>query len=242
VCLSVNLKIVEMKTNSMLKGKFLRVFTLLLVVSVLVSCKSWNNTGKGAAIGVGAGALLGAGIGKLAGNTAAGAAVGAAVGGATGAVIGKYMDKQAAEMEAEMEAAKIERVGESIKVTFDSGLLFKINSAELSPKSKEELKKFSEVLNKYPDTNLFINGHTDDTGSDELNQNLSEKRAASVANYLNSLKVEPTRLTIAGFGEAQPIVPNTSAENRALNRRVEVIVNANADLIKAAQSGELQVK
>jgi outer membrane protein OmpA-like peptidoglycan-associated protein len=164
------------------------------------------------------------------------------VGGATGAVIGKYMDTQAAEMEAEMEAAKIERVGESIKVTFDSGLLFKINSAELSPKSKEELKKFSEVLNKYPDTNLFINGHTDDTGSDELNQNLSEKRAASVANYLNSLKVEPTRLTIAGFGEAQPIVPNTSAENRALNRRVEVIVNANADLIKAAQSGELQVK
>lgn len=231
-----------MKTNSMLKGKIIRVFTLLLVVSVLVSCKSWNNTGKGAAIGVGAGALLGAGIGKLAGNTAAGAAVGAAVGGATGAVIGKYMDKQAAEMEAEMEAAKIERVGESIKVTFDSGLLFKINSAELSPKSKEELKKFSEVLNKYPDTNLFINGHTDDTGSDELNQNLSEKRAASVANYLNSLKVEPTRLTIAGFGETQPLVPNTSVENRALNRRVEVIVNANADLIKAAQSGELQVK
>lgn len=231
-----------MKTNSMLKGTTFRVVTLLLVVSVLVSCKSWNNTGKGAAIGVGAGALLGAGIGKLAGNTAAGAAVGAAVGGATGAVIGKYMDKQAAEMEAEMEAAKIERVGESIKVTFDSGLLFKINSADLSPKSKEELKKFSEVLNKYPDTNLFINGHTDDTGSDELNQNLSEKRAASVANYLNSLKVEPTRLTIAGFGETQPMVPNTSAENRAQNRRVEVIVNANADLIKAAESGELQVK
>lgn len=231
-----------MKTNSMLKGKIFRVATLLLVVSVLVSCKSWNNTGKGAAIGVGAGALLGAGIGKLAGNTAAGAAVGAAVGGATGAVIGKYMDKQAAEMEAEMEAAKIERVGESIKVTFDSGLLFKINSADLSPKSKEELKKFSEVLNKYPDTNLFINGHTDDTGSDELNQNLSEKRAASVANYLNSLNVSPTRLTIAGFGETQPKMPNTSAENRAQNRRVEVIVNANADLIKAAESGELQVK
>lgn len=131
-----------MNTISMFKGKMFRVLSLMLIVSVLVGCKSWNNTGKGAAIGVGAGALLGAGIGKLAGNTAAGAAVGAAVGGATGAVIGKYMDKQAAEMEAEMEAAKIERVGESIKVTFDSGLLFSINSSTLSAKSKDELKKF----------------------------------------------------------------------------------------------------
>jgi len=231
-----------MNSELKLKGKMFRVLTLILIVSVLVGCKSWNNTGKGAAIGVGAGALLGAGIGKLAGNTAAGAAVGAVVGGAGGAVIGKYMDKQAAELEAEMEAAKIERVGESIKVTFDSGLLFAINSSTLSSKSKDELKKFSEVLNKYPDTNLFINGHTDDTGSDELNQSLSEKRAASVANYLNSLNVAATRLTIAGFGESQPLVENTSAANRALNRRVEVIVNANADLVKAAESGELQVK
>lgn len=231
-----------MKKNSMLKGKLFRLLSFVLIVSFLTGCKTMSNTGKGAAIGVGAGALLGAGIGKLAGNTAAGAVIGAAVGGAGGAAIGKYMDKQAKEMEAEMEAAKIERVGESIKVTFDSGLLFKVNSSDLSTKSKDELKKFSEVLNKYPDTNLFINGHTDDTGSDELNQKLSEKRAASVSSFLISQNVAATRLTVTGFGETQPLVENNSVANRALNRRVEVIVNANAELVKAAQSGELQVK
>lgn len=219
-----------------------RALSFILVIGLLFGCKSMSRTGKGAAIGVGAGALLGAGVGKLAGNTAVGAAVGAAVGGATGAAIGKYMDKQAKEMEAEMEAAKIERVGEGIRVTFDSGLLFALNSSDLSAKSKEELKKFSEVLNKYPDTNLHINGHTDDTGSDAFNQTLSEKRAASVSKFLTSQNVSTSRLTVTGFGETQPMVENNSAENRALNRRVEVIVIANADLIKAAENGELQVK
>lgn len=231
-----------MKTNSMLKVRMIRVLSLVLVVSLLVGCKTWTKTGKGAAIGVGAGALLGAGIGKMAGNTAAGAVIGAAVGGASGAAIGKYMDKQAKELEAEMEAAKVERVGEGIKVTFDSGLLFAVNSSTLSAKSKEELKKFSEVLNKYPDTNIHIIGHTDDTGSDELNQNLSEKRAASVSQFLASQNVSSSRFTVTGFGETQPLVENNSAANRALNRRVEVVVIANADLVKAAENGELQVK
>jgi outer membrane protein OmpA-like peptidoglycan-associated protein len=231
-----------MKTKSMLKVRFIQALSLILVMGMLVGCKSWSRTGKGAAIGVGAGALLGAGIGKMAGNTAVGAAVGAAVGGATGAAIGKYMDKQAKEMEAEMDAAKIERVGEGILVTFDSGLLFAVNSSDLSAKSKEELKKFSEVLNKYPDTNLHINGHTDDTGSDDFNQKLSERRAASVSKFLGSQSVATSRLTVAGFGEGQPKVENSSAENRAMNRRVEVVVIANADLIKAAEKGELQVK
>jgi len=227
----------------MLKMRFFKLLALVLIASFLsTGCKTMSNTGKGAAIGVGAGALLGAGIGKLAGNTAAGAVIGAAVGGAGGAAIGKYMDKQAKEMEAKMEAAKIERVGEGILVTFDSGLLFALNSSDLSAKSKEELKKFSEVLNKYPDTNLLINGHTDNTGSDELNQKLSEKRAQSVSNYLIGEKVAATRFTVKGFGETQPKVDNATAENRALNRRVEVIVIANADLVKAAENGELQVK
>ncbi len=231
-----------METKTILKVRFIQALSLILVVGMLFGCKSMSKTGKGAAIGVGAGALLGAGIGKMAGNTAVGAAVGAAVGGATGAAIGKYMDKQAKEMEAEMNAAKVERVGEGIKVTFDSGLLFALNSSDLSPKSKDELKKFSEVLNKYPDTNLHINGHTDNTGTDEVNQKLSEKRAASVSKFLIAQKVAETRFTVTGFGETQPLVDNSTAENRALNRRVEVIVIANADLIKAAGNGELQVK
>lgn len=231
-----------MKKNSMLKSKLIRLLSFVLIVSYLSSCKTMSKTEKGAVIGVGAGAMVGAGIGKLAGNTALGAVVGAAVGGAGGAAIGKYMDKQAKEMEAKMEAAKVERVGEGIRVTFDSGLLFALNSSELSAKSKEELRKFSEVLNKYPDTNLNINGHTDNTGSDELNQKLSEKRAQSVSKFLIGQKVTASRFTVSGYGETQPKVDNSTPENRALNRRVEVIVIANADLVKAAQNGELQVK
>lgn len=231
-----------MKKKTILKQLFIKAICMVLVAGFLSSCKTMNNTGKGAVIGVGAGAAIGAGIGKLAGNTAMGAVIGAAVGGAGGAAIGKYMDKQAKEMEEKMQAAKVERVGEGILVTFDSGLLFALNSSDLSAKSKEDLKKFAEVLIKYPDTNLLVNGHTDNTGSDELNQKLSEKRAQSVSNYLIARNVAATRFTIKGYGETQPKVDNTTAENRALNRRVEVIVIANEELQKEAQNGTLQVK
>jgi len=121
-------------------------------------------------------------------------------------------------------------------------LLFALNSSDLGAKSKDDLKKFAEVLNKYPDTNLLINGHTDNTGSDELNQKLSEKRAQSVSNFLVAQNVAATRFTIKGYGKTQPKVDNTTAENRALNRRVEVIVIANEELQKEAQDGTLQVK
>ena len=231
-----------MKKRSMFKVFFVKSVCLVLIAGFLNGCQSMSKTGKGAAIGVGAGALIGAGIGKLAGNTAAGAVIGAAVGGAGGAAIGKYMDKQAKEMQEKMDAAKVERVGEGILVTFDSGLLFAVNSSDLSVKSKDDLKKFAEVLNKYPDTNLVINGHTDNTGSDELNQRLSEKRAQSVSGFLMAQNVNSSRFTVKGYGETQPKVGNNTPENLSLNRRVEVIVVANADLIKEAQNGQLQVK
>ncbi len=229
--------------RALLNGRYAtKSMVLLLAASLMLSCSTMNRAEKGAVIGVGAGAAVGAGIGKLAGNTGLGAVIGAAVGGAGGAMIGKYMDKQAKEMEAEMEAAKVERVGEGIKVTFDSGLLFSINSSDLSAKSKQELTNFSEVLNKYPDTNIYIDGHTDDTGSNEYNKTLSEKRANSVATYLANQKVERTRFTVRGFGEDQPMIENTSEANRAQNRRVEVIIVANEELVKQAKDGSLQIK
>lgn len=231
-----------MKKKTILKQLFVKAICMVLIAGFLGSCKTMNKTGKGAIIGVGAGAAIGAGIGKLAGNTAMGAVIGAAVGGAGGAAIGKYMDKQAKEMEEKIQAAKIERVGEGILVTFDSGLLFALNSSDLSAKSKDDLKKFAEVLNKYPDTNLLINGHTDNTGSDELNQKLSEKRAGSVSTFLIAQNVSSARFTVKGFGKTQPKVDNSTAANRALNRRVEVIVIANEELQKEAQNGTLQVK
>jgi outer membrane protein OmpA-like peptidoglycan-associated protein len=199
-----------------------------------LSC-GWTRAEKGAAIGAGAGGVIGAAIGNKAGNTAVGAILGAAVGGTAGAFIGDYMDKQAAELEKDLENAKVERIGEGIKVTFDSGILFDFDKSTLRPASQEQIRKFADALKKYEDTDVLIAGHTDATGSDDYNLMLSRRRAESVANYLESLGVSQTRFTIMGFGEAQPVASNDTAEGQQLNRRVEVAIYANAKLKEAAK-------
>ncbi len=218
-----------------------KLFTLILVIGLTVSaCDSISKTAKGTAIGATAGALAGAIIGKAAGNTTTGAIAGAAVGGATGAAIGNYMDRQSREMEEDLEGAKVERVGEGIKVTFDSGILFEVNSYELSEQSKEEIAKLSEILKKYEDTNIMFAGHTDNTGREEYNLELSEKRAKSVAEYAAFTGVEPTRMTITGYGEENPVADNSTVEGRAENRRVEIAIWANDKLKEAAEKGEIE--
>ncbi|WP_347159679.1 OmpA family protein [Pontibacter chitinilyticus] len=199
-----------------------------------------KKTTKGGLIGAGGGAVLGGLIGNRLGNTAAGAIIGAAVGGATGAVIGRRMDKQAEELEKSMEGAKVERVGEAIRINFDSGILFNTNSAELSAKAKEDIQKFAQTLQKYEGTDVIIEGHTDNTGSHELNQKLSERRAEAVASYARSLGVDGSRLQAKGYSYDQPIADNTTAEGRAQNRRVEIIVVANDQLKQAAESGNIK--
>ena len=191
---------------------------------------------KGACIGGTAGAVIGGLIGKKAGSTAVGAIVGAAVGGSAGAYIGNYMDKQNEEMQRDIEGAKIERVGEGIKITFDSGLLYDVNSADLKQASKENLNNMATILQKYADTNIVLEGHTDDTGREEYNLELSKKRANSVYAYLTGLEVDASRFTVNGFGEAQPIADNTTDAGRAANRRVEIAIFANEDLKKAKKS------
>lgn len=219
----------------------IKLFTLLLLVSLtFTACDSISKTAKGTAIGASAGALAGALIGKAAGNTTTGAIAGAAVGGATGAVIGNYMDRQSRELEEDLEGAKVERVGEGIKVTFDSGILFEINSYQLSDVSKEEIAKLSEILEKYEDTNIMFAGYTDNTGREEYNLKLSEDRAKSVAEYAAFTGVDATRMTITGYGIADPVADNTTAEGRAENRRVEVAIWANDKLKKAAKKGEIE--
>lgn len=205
----------------------------IALVSGTYSCATKTQTG--AAVGAGAGAVVGGVIGHAAGNTAAGAIVGAAVGGAAGAVIGNYMDKQAEEMERDLEGAKIERIGEGIKVTFDSGLLFAVNSYELTPAAKGNLTDLARILNKYEDTNILIEGHTDSTGSDEYNQRLSERRAEAVSHYLATQNVSTVRFSVSGYGEAQPIASNETAEGRTANRRVDLAIMANEKLKKAAE-------
>lgn len=207
--------------------------TLVMVVSLSGCGGSHQKTGT--VVGAGAGAGLGALIGNQAGNAALGAVIGAVVGGAAGAHIGNYMDKQAAEMEKDLEGARIERVGEGIIVTFDSGLLFAVNEATLQPAARANLDELARILKKYGDTNVMVTGHTDATGSDEYNQLLSVRRAETVTETLVSLDVARPRLTIHGFGETQPIATNDTAEGRTLNRRVEIAIYANDDLKKAAE-------
>jgi len=199
-----------------------------------------SNALKGGAIGTVAGAAVGAGIGKLVGNTAVGAIAGAAVGGTTGALIGRKMDKQAAELEAQLgENAAVERIGEGIKVTFESGILFNTGKADLSSSSKTALTKFSQTLIDYPDTDVMIYGHTDNTGSDAINQPLSENRAAAVRSFLVSKGVASSRITTQGMGSTSPVATNDTDAGRTQNRRVEVAITANEEMLKKAQAGEL---
>ncbi|MCU7496692.1 MAG: OmpA family protein [Ignavibacteria bacterium] len=216
-----------------------KIMMVLMAVSVFAfaGCGA-SNTVKGGAIGTGAGALIGGLIGHAAGSTTTGAIIGGVVGGTAGALIGHNMDKQAEELK-KIEDAKVERVGEGINITFDSGILFAINSASLQSKAKESVQKLADVLKKYPDTNVIIEGNTDNTGSVELNQRLSEKRAKSVADYVVSLGVSSSRLTTVGKGESNPVASNDTPDGRAKNRRVEIGIVANEKMKNDAATGKL---
>ena len=178
---------------------------------------------------------MGGVIGYATGATVAGILIGAAVGGVAGGFIGNYMDKQAAEIERDIEGAKVERVGEGIKITFSSGILFDVDKSNLKDPYKGELSKLAAILNKYDDTNILLAGHTDATGSDEYNLELSRHRAGSVANYLASQNVNRARFSTDGYGKTDPVASNETAEGRAQNRRVEVAIWANEKLKKVAK-------
>lgn len=213
---------------------------------IFSGCASMSNTGKGAVIGAGGGAALGAGIGALAGKgkgAAIGAAVGAAVGSGTGALIGRRMDKQKKELEA-IEGAKVETVQDvnnlqAIKVTFDNGILFPTNKSELSPSSREALTKFAASLKNSPDTDVTIYGHTDNTGTRSVNERISKERADAVANFLVGQGINRSRITTEGLAYDQPVADNSTASGRAQNRRVEVYITANENMIQKAQTGQL---
>ena len=219
--------------------RFKSIAIIVLLLLPFTSCKNWSKTAKGTTIGASAGALAGAVIGKAAGNTTTGAIIGAAVGGASGAAIGNYMDKQAEELEEELQNAEVERVGEGIKITFDSGILFDTDSYTLKDPSKRDLEDLARVLKDYEDTNIMFGGHTDSRGSDSYNQDLSEQRARSVAEFMAFIDVDPERMTIVGYGEEKPVATNETAEGRQKNRRVEVAIWANDELKEAAENGEI---
>ena len=215
----------------------IKILSLLLCVGMICAC---NNTQKGAGIGAAGGAVLGAVIGHIAGNTAIGAAVGGAVGAGAGAIIGKKMDKAKAEAEA-VKNAQVEEIKDAngldaVKVTFDSGILFQTNKADLSASAKNSLAQFAQVLNNNKDMDIAIIGHTDNTGTDAINQPLSVSRANSVNNYLKSCGVSAAQIkSVEGQGSTNPVADNSTAEGRKQNRRVEVYMYASQKMIQDAQ-------
>jgi len=192
--------------------------------SGLVGCA--RHAQRGLVIGAAGGAVAGGIIGKVAGSTAKGAIIGAAVGGAAGAIIGDQMDRQAAELKVKVKGAKVERVGEGIQVTFESGLLYDFDSDAVKAESKTNLRELATSLEKYPDSDILILGHTDSVGTDEYNKGLSVRRADAAAEYLISQGVRRSRVATGGLGEEEPVVANSTEDGRRQNRRVEVAIYA----------------
>jgi outer membrane protein OmpA-like peptidoglycan-associated protein len=218
-------------------AKVLLMAGLLLSTALLeTSCNASKRT-KGAIIGAAAGAAAGAALGKN--NRAVAMVLGAGIGGVAGGLIGQYMDKQAEEIQQDLEGAKVERIGEGIVVTFDSGLLFDFDSYALRQETRSNLDELAETLKKYDKTEVIIFGHTDSDGNPEYNLDLSEKRAGSVENYLLTQAVAAKRLLPEGLGESDPVATNESDAGRQLNRRVELTIIADKKLIRDAKKGKV---
>lgn len=207
----------------------LTALAVFVTIGTVGGCSGVNKTGQGAAVGAGAGAVIGGVIGSTQDETTRGAIIGAVVGGTAGAIIGRQMDKQAEELQEELDNATIERVGEGIKITMDSAILFDFNSSTLRANSVEDLRSLAMSLQEYDNTEVLVVGHTDATGSDEYNQALSERRSNSAAAVLIDNGVAPARVTMQGLGELEPIADNATAEGRQANRRVEVAIFASEE-------------
>jgi outer membrane protein OmpA-like peptidoglycan-associated protein len=200
---------------------------------VLTSCGPWSNLAKGTAIGGGGGAAVGAGVGALIGKDAKSAAIGAAI-------IGDRMDKKAEELAA-LEGATVETVTDvnnltSVKVTFDNGILFAFNKSDLSDAAKKSLKEFATKMADMPETDITIWGHTDNIGTAEANASVSQKRANAVKSFLEAQGIAADRMLAEGKSYDMPVASNDTDEGRAQNRRVEVYITANADMIAEAEA------
>jgi outer membrane protein OmpA-like peptidoglycan-associated protein len=207
----------------------------LLAALTISGCASLNRKEEGAIIGAAAGGIIGGAVGRNNGSTAKGAILGAAVGGAIGGIIGHQMDQQAKELKQNIPGARVERVGEGIQVTFESGLLFDFDSDRMRAAAESNLRNLAASLSKYPKTDLLIVGHTDSVGQDAYNQSLSERRARSTADYLSAQGVDRSRLRTSGRGELEPLGSNDTEGDRQKNRRVEVAIYASEAYRKELQ-------
>jgi outer membrane protein OmpA-like peptidoglycan-associated protein len=210
------------------------LFMLPVFAFLIMGCNATKSQ-KGAVIGGAAGAVGGSIIGKAAGNKTMGTIIGAVVGGTAGAIIGRDMDKQAEEIKNDIPGAKVERVAEGIKVEFNEKILFAFSKSDIGDAARSNLDKLVAVLNKYPNTNIEIQGHTDSRGTEEYNMGLSIRRATAVRDYLESQGISASRMTTKGFGETAPAYTNETQEGMAQNRRVEFLITANEQMKSEAE-------
>lgn len=214
-----------------------RFVSLALIVAAgatsLGSCaKKWQT---GAVVGTAGGAVAGGAIGSATGSTTKGAIAGAVIGGIAGGIIGDQMDRHAAELKQNIRGATVERVGEGIQITFDSGLLFDFDSDVLRPEARTNLGELARSFSKYDGSDILIVGHTDQTGTEQYNQALSERRANAAASYLVSQNVKGSRIQTMGLGEMEPVASNETEAGRQTNRRIEVAIYASKDMREAAR-------
>jgi len=224
--------------------KKLGVVVLVMIIISFTSCKAVqnaNNKQKGAVIGATGGAVLGAILGNnlgKGGNGELGAIIGGVVGGGAGLIIGNKMDKQAQKIEEEIPGVKVERLDDAILITFDenSGVFFATAKHNINAKSQTSLNKLVGIFKEYSDTNILVVGHTDSAGSDVYNMTLSKDRAYAVTNYLISKGLSSGRFKTNWFGETQPKHDNATPSGRAKNRRVNIAILPNENMIRDAKT------
>ena len=213
-------------------SRSMSIFILILLFLMAGCAETRETAGKrtatGAAIGGGTGALAGAIIGHQTGHRAGGAIIGGLAGAAIGGGIGYKLDKQAKELE-QIPNTEVRKEQDRLVVTMSDAILFDVNSAALKPGAQGTLDKMAEVMVRYPDSDILVKGHTDSTGSEKYNQELSERRATTVKNYLITRGVSAQRITAIGFGKTMPIASNDTAEGRGANRRVEIEIKPKAE-------------
>ena len=210
--------------STLVSGRRGMAAIVLMAALTLQGCSSNLRTG---ALG---GAAAGAVVGGLASGSARGAILGAAIGGAAGAAVGAVMDAQAEDLQDKLPNARVERVGEGINVTFDSGILFDVNSSTLRAEAQNNLRQLVASLEEYEGTDVLVVGHTDATGAAEYNQGLSERRADAARNFLVGAGLDASRVTAIGRGEMEPVATNDTEAGRQDNRRVEIAIFASEEM------------
>lgn len=205
------------------------IFAAIAAVFMLSACQTqnaytgesqYNDASKGALWG----ALAGAAIGQITGNDTEGTLIGAASGAAIGGGVGLYMDKQEAELRRELQTTgvQVQKMGDNIVLIMPGNITFESASSDLNANFYRTLGSVATIFKKYNKTLIGIGGHTDSVGDANYNLQLSQKRAMSVARYLQGQGIMPKRMIANGYGEVMPIADNTTKAGRALNRRVEI--------------------